>query len=98
MTEKNACVYFMTNWTNEVLYIGVTTDLPRRLYEHRHKLLPGFTAKYNLSKLIYLEQTTDIAAAIAREKQLKKWRREKKGALVKAANPDWHDLTLDIMS
>lgn len=89
---KNYYVYFLTNWNNKVLYIGVTNDLERRLYEHKNKLVPGFTAKYNLNKLVYFEETQDVTAAIAREKEIKKWRREKKDRLVNQMNPDWRDL------
>ncbi len=86
-------VYFLTNWDDSVLYIGVTSNLPKRLYEHRHHLVEGFTKKYNVHKLVYYEDTTDIYSAISREKQLKKWSRAKKNALVTAANPTWADLS-----
>ena len=89
---KNGYVYFMTNWTNGVLYIGVTNNLERRRVEHQLKIIPGFTQKYNLDKLVYYEHFLDIAHAIAREKQLKKWSRKKKDALVAKVNPDWNDL------
>lgn len=75
-------VYILTNWDNTVIYIGVTNNLERRLYEHKNKLVEGFTSKYNVNKLVYYEQTSDIRAAIAREKEIKKWRREKKDKLV----------------
>ena len=71
-------VYFLTNWDNKVLYIGVTNNLERRLYEHRNSIADGFTAKYKLYKLVYIEESSNAADAIAREKQLKKWRREKR--------------------
>ncbi len=74
------------------MYLGVTNDLERRVYEHRNKLLKGFTEKYNINKLVYFEETSDVTAAIAREKEIKKWRREKKNALVQRVNPDWKDL------
>ena len=77
------------------MYIGVTNDLERRLYEHKNHLVKGFTEKYNLQKLVYFESTTDVRAAIEREKQLKKWRREKKNALVQQTNPLWQDLSED---
>jgi putative endonuclease len=86
-------VYFLSNWNNKVIYVGVTNDLDRRLYEHKNKLVPGFTAKYNLNKLVYFEETQDINAAIAREKEIKKWRREKKDKLVNQLNPNWRDLS-----
>lgn len=74
------------------MYLGVTNNLERRVYEHRNKLIKGFTEKYNVNKLVYFEETSDVSAAIAREKEIKKWRREKKNALVKKVNPDWEDL------
>ena len=77
------------------MYIGVTNDLQRRVYEHRNKLLKGFTEKYNINKLVYFEETSDVTAAITREKEIKKWRREKKNALVQRVNPDWKDLSED---
>ncbi len=89
------CVYILTNWSGKVMYIGVTNDLQRRLYEHRHQLADGFTKRYNVHKLVYFEQTGDVRAAIAREKQLKGWSREKKNALVASANPTWRDLSED---
>ena len=70
-------VYILTNWNNHVMYIGVTNNLQRRIYEHKEKLIDGFTSKYNVNKLVYYEETTDIKSAIAREKQLKGWRRSK---------------------
>jgi len=75
-------VYILTNWDNSVMYIGVTGNLEKRLYEHRNNLVDGFTKKYNVHKLVYFESTSDVRSAIAREKQLKGWRREKKNALV----------------
>ena len=74
------------------LYVGVTNDLTRRVYEHRNKLAPGFTAKYNVSKLVYFESSDDVTSAIAREKQIKAWRRSKKVTLLENANPYWNDL------
>jgi putative endonuclease len=76
-----------------VIYIGVTNDLNRRLYEHKNKIIQGFTQKYNLNKLVYFEETNDINAAITREKEIKKWRREKKDKLVNQLNPNWIDLS-----
>jgi len=86
-------VYILANWDDSVLYIGVTSNLSRRLYEHKNHLVPGFTATYNVHKLVYFETTTDVRAALEREKQLKKWRREKKNALVETMNPAWADLS-----
>lgn len=88
-------VYILTDQTDNVMYIGVTNDLERRLYEHKHHLVDGFTRDYRVEKLVYFEETSDVMAAIEREKQLKKWRREKKNALVQQANPMWRDLSLD---
>jgi putative endonuclease len=88
-------VYLLTNWNNKVMYVGVTNDLERRVYEHKQKLVEGFTEKYNVEKLVYFEETEDINAAIAREKEIKKWRREKKNNLVNGLNPDWRDLSLE---
>ena len=84
-------VYIMSSYRG-ALYTGVTSDLARRVYEHQHKLVKGFTKKYNVSKLVYYEVGGDIAAAIAREKQIKGWRREKKVALIESMNPGWTDL------
>ena len=86
-------VYILSNWNDSVLYIGVTSHLPRRLYEHRHGLADGFTKKYNIHKLVYFEHTNDVYSAISREKQLKKWSRVKKEALIRNMNPDWKDLS-----
>jgi putative endonuclease len=75
------------------LYTGVTNDLERRIYEHKQKLVPGFTAKYNITRLVYFEVTEDVGAAIAREKQIKGWLRIKKIALIESMNPKWTDLS-----
>jgi len=91
--NKTYYVYLITNWNNKVLYIGVTNNLERRLYEHKNKLIKGFTEKYNINKLVYFEQTNDIESAITREKEIKKWRREKKNSLVESANKQWQDLS-----
>lgn len=78
-----------------MLYIGVTNNLERRVYEHKMKLNEGFTKKYNLHQLVYYEDTDDIGHAIEREKQLKRWRREKKVWLIEQLNPSWKDLAED---
>ena len=75
--------------------MGVTNDLERRLYEHREKLVEGFTRRYNVTRLVYFEASDDISSAIAREKQLKGWLRARKVALIESVNPDWHDLSND---
>lgn len=82
----------MTNFNNTTFYIGVTNNLLRRVYEHKNKLLEGFTNKYNLNKLIYYEETFDIYEAINREKKLKKWRKDWKVELIDKFNPGWKDL------
>lgn len=93
--EKTYYVYLLTNWNNQVMYVGVTNNLERRIYEHKNKLIDGFTKKYHVDKLVYFETTSDVLAAIEREKQIKKWRREKKDLLVIATNPEWKDLSLE---
>jgi putative endonuclease len=91
---KTYYVYIMTNKYDKVLYIGVTNSLVRRVFEHKNKLKPkSFTARYNLTKLIYFEDYEDIEQAIAREKQLKGWLRQKKIDLIKSKNPEFKDLT-----
>jgi putative endonuclease len=89
-------VYGLTNWNNKVMYLGVTNDLKRRVYEHQHKLIGGFTERYNVNKLVYYEQTRDVITALAREKEIKKWRREKKNVLVASMNPVCRDLSEDL--
>jgi putative endonuclease len=89
---KNYYVYILTS-KSRVLYVGVTNDLERRLFEHRQKLVPGFTAKYNVTLLVYFEHFENIRDAIAREKQIKAWRREKKVALIEGMNPGWRNLS-----
>ena len=89
-------VYILTNKTNKVLYIGVTNDLVRRIFEHKNKLVEGFTKKYNLNKLIYYEVTNDISSAIEREKQLKNWHRDWKINIMNSFNPIWKDLGADL--
>ena len=86
-------VYILASATNYSVYIGVTADLIRRVYEHRHNADPkSFTAQYKVHKLVYFEETSDIMAALEREKQLKGWRRSKKNALIETMNPEWKDL------
>ena len=90
---KQYYVYIMTN-RSRTLYTGVTSDLERRVYEHKRKLVPGFTAKYRIKQLVYFEVTQDVHAAIAREKQIKGWLRAKKVALIESVNPEWNDLSV----
>ena len=89
---KQYYVYIMTN-KSKTLYTGVTDNLERRVYEHKNKLIPGFTRKYNITKLVYYEVTNDVRAAIEREKQIKGWLRRKKAALIAITNPQWTDLS-----
>ena len=86
-------VYILANSTNTVIYTGVTNDLRRRIYEHREHLDPdSFTAKYNVTRLVYFDSTPDVTAAIEREKQIKGWNRKRKNKLVASMNPEWIDL------
>lgn len=85
-------VYIMTNRNHTALYVGVTSDLPQRVHRHKTKYYKGFTSKYNIDKLVYFESFSKIMDAITREKQVKKYRREKKEALINAVNPDWKEL------
>ncbi|NSW77063.1 MAG: GIY-YIG nuclease family protein [Candidatus Atribacteria bacterium] len=95
VTSKDYYVYILTNKNNRVLYIGVTNDLRRRIYEHQHGLVEGFSKRYNLKKLVYYEITPSIEGAIQREKQLKNWHREWKINLITQKNPEWRDLSSD---
>ena len=88
-------VYIITNTYDGVLYIGVTNDLERRMFEHKHKLVEGFSEKYNLDKLIYFERYQYINDAIKREKNLKKWKRDWKIKLIIEENPNWEDISKD---
>ena len=95
MVVKKYYVYIMTNRTR-TLYIGVTNDLERRVMEHKLKLMPGFTSKYNITQLIWYQDFDDINQAIAAEKTMKAWRRSKKIALIEEMNPDWTDLAANL--
>ena len=86
-------VYILSS-TNKVLYVGVTNNLERRIYEHKNKLIDGFTAKYNVNKLVYYEETTDVNVALNREKEIKGWSRSKKISLIERNNFAWDDLSL----
>ena len=85
-------IYIVTNYTNKVLYTGVTNSLINRIYQHKHKLVSSFTSKYNINKLVYYEIYEDPQTAISREKQIKAGSRKKKIDLVNSVNPDWNDL------
>jgi putative endonuclease len=89
-------VYFLTNTYNKVLYIGVTKNLARRVAEHKAKVNNGFTTKYNCDKLVYFEMYDLVSDAIAREKQLKNWKRNWKNKLINESNPDWNDLSEEV--
>ncbi len=86
-------VYILANRNNSVLYIGVTGNLERRMYEHKEKLVDGFSKRYNVDKLVYFEETEDVMIALNREKQLKNWHRGWKENLIKSTNPEWKDLS-----
>ncbi len=93
---KSYYVYILTNFRNSIFYIGVTNSLERRIFEHKSGLAKGFSSKYKLKKLIYIESCSDIRSAIRREKQLKNWHREWKMNLVKQLNPSFKDLSVDL--
>ena len=93
---KTYYVYIMTNFS-KTLYLGVTNNLIKRIYEHKHKLVNGFTKKYNITKLVHFEETNDVNVAIAREKQIKGWLRKKKIALIELKNPRWEDLSKEFL-
>ena len=91
--ERGGCIYIMTNKHKTTLYVGVTSDLLSRVFEHKQHKYPGsFTAKYNLEYCVYFETFSSIEEAINREKEIKKWRREKKEVLINNVNPEWNDL------
>ena len=92
--EKKYFVYIIASPTG-TLYTGMTNDLMKRVYQHKNKLVEGFTKKYNVTRLAYYEETNDVSAAIDREKQIKGWRRSKKTDLIKSINPTWRDLAED---
>ena len=87
-------VYILTNFSNTTLYIGITNNLKRRIYEHKNKLFDGFTKKYNINKLIYYEKVSDVKSAIQREKNLKKWNRSWKIELIKTMNPEFKEIVV----
>jgi putative endonuclease len=94
--KKQPAVYFMASQRNGTLYLGVTGDLSRRVWEHKHDVNDGFTKRYDVHRLVYIELHGDMRTAIAREKQLKKWNRAWKLALIERGNPQWRDLWEDI--
>ena len=92
---KTYYVYILASKKNGTLYIGVSSNLMKRIYEHKNKLIEGFTKKHNVNKLVYYQETTDVTIAISREKQLKKWNRKWKLELIEKNNPEWNDLAED---
>ena len=91
---KRYFVYIMSN-RFRTIYTGMTNNLERRVYEHKHKVTPGFTSKYNCDRLVYYEETNSVHVAIEREKEIKDWRRSLKVSLVESKNPSWQDLSAD---
>lgn len=89
---KQPCVYILASQRNGTLYVGVTSNLLKRVWEHKHDLVPGFTQRYQIHHLVYLEQAADMLSAIIREKQLKRWKRQWKINLIEQTNPAWDDL------
>lgn len=96
-TAKQPCVYILASGPNGTLYVGVTSDLAARVWQHRSDLIDGFTKKYRVHDLVYFELHADMPAAIQREKQIKEWRRQWKLRLIEADNPRWRDLYPEIM-
>ena len=92
MPRDRYFVYIMTS-VSRTLYPGVTNNLVRRVYEHKNKIIPGFTSRYNITELVYFEETSDVQAALTREKEIKGWRRAKKSQLIASVNPKWLDLS-----
>ena len=93
---NNYYVYILANKPNGTLYVGVTNNLSRRIYEHKNDLVDGFTKKCGIKNLIYYEQTNDVTSAIAREKCIKKWNRLWKRRIIEKDNPEWNDLSLEL--
>ncbi len=96
MHERTYAVYIVTNERNGTLYVGVTSDLHRRIYEHKQKIYPGFTKKYNLTVLVYAELHPTAMQAIEREKRIKRWLRPWKLDLIESINPEWKDLAYSL--
>ena len=95
--ENRYYVYILASKRNGTLYIGVTSNLIKRIYEHKNNLIEGFTKKYNIHNLVYYEITEDVNSAIAREKQLKRWKRNWKIELIEKNNPEWKDLYFELI-
>jgi len=92
---KNYYTYLLASKRNGTLYVGVTSNLEQRMYQHKHKVFPGFTKKYGVDKLVWYAETTDVNAAIYKEKQMKKWKRQYKLNLIEEDNPEWQDLAAE---
>lgn len=97
MREYHFFVYILTSYNGNAMYIGVTNHLVRRVFEHKSGLIEGFTKRYRVYKLVYYEQFEDVRFALEREKQLKKWSRAKKNALVETVNPEWKEILVDMI-
>ena len=95
--SKQFCVYILTSRMNGTFYIGVTSELAKRVWQHKHKQVAGFTSRYGVDKLVYYESCESAESAIQREKQIKKWNRKWKLELVEAVNPEWRDLYEEIV-
>lgn len=95
--NKQPCLYILASKKNGTIYIGVTSDLVKRIWQHKEKLVKGFTEKYKVETLVYFEQHEDMMSAITREKQMKKWNRQWKINLIEKNNPDWKDLWSEIL-
>ena len=96
MNSKNYYVYVLANKRNGTLYIGVTSNLKKRIWEHKNNVVVGFTKKYKVHTLVYFEQTNNVTAAIERERRLKNWKRKWKMELIENNNPEWEDLSLNL--
>jgi putative endonuclease len=94
--EKTFCVYLLASRKNGTLYLGVTSDLAKRVYQHKNKMISGFSSRYDVTNLVWFETCEDALTAIAREKELKKWRRAWKIRLIEESNPEWRDLLSEI--
>lgn len=94
--KENFYVYILSNQSNRVVYTGVTSNLVKRIWQHKNKVADGFTSKYNVNKLVYFENYDDAGNAIKREKNIKDWKRAWKNELIEKENPDWRDLYDDI--
>lgn len=90
--KEHFYVYILASFHNRVLYVGMTSELPKRIWEHKNKVISGFTAKYNVDRLVYYELHDDAENAVKRERNIKEWKRAWKIELVEKENPDWHDL------